>query len=747
MLRLSLPSTTNLQDAGNLLAGLGILAVSLSGQVQAQDQKSAVTNAPTITTADHPQEDKDVETVKQRLRDALLPTTPTEGQAIAQAARQFADALKPDGSWNDVDYNDQTRGPWKTAQHLDRVQAMAKAYRTPGEPLNSDAALKGKILTSLDFWLQHDYRNPNWWHNQIGVPQTMGAILLLMEHDLSPDELAKGLAIMGRSSWTNEAGKPANWTGANMVWIASNRIIMGCLANSPGTVTEAFSKIFDEIHIAGPHGEGIQNDWSFHQHGDVLYTGGYGQSFTGSAAHFIDCARGTHFAVPPDKLQILTNYVLDGQQWMLRGGVWDYGVTGREITRADKNARSLRFPVQTLAQMAGPRQAELKAFAQRLRDPRSAPPLVGNRHFWKSDFMVQHRPGYYTSARMFSTRTLNTDGYINSEGKKSHHLADGTTYIFRSGDEYKDIFPVWDWQRVPGTTCEQKPEPLDPTHMQMRGKTSFDGGVSDGLYGLAAMDLARDSLTAKKAWFYFDDEFVCLGAGINSTTDNPLLTSINQCLLNGPVTVSNTAQPLTPGDHDLTDVRWVLHDSIGYLFPVNTPVHVKNQAQTGSWAEIGTGSNAPVTKDVFSLWLNHGGKVAGGSYAYTVVPNTNRNALEARVKQSNIEVLSNTPTLQAVRHNGLKLLEVAFWQTGKLEAGRGWTVSVDKPCLVLLHETPNGFEIAAANPENKPLSLNVQLDRTLTGESCIPVAAGGTQVHFDLPNGEEAGRSVVRVLK
>ena len=70
---------------------------------------------------------------------------------------------------------------------------------------------------------------------------------------------------------------------------------------------------------------------------------------------------------------------------------------------------------------------------------------------WCSDIMVQRRPGYYTSARMYSTRTLNTDGYINGENKKSHHLADGATYIFRTGEEYRDIFPVWDWKRIPGT--------------------------------------------------------------------------------------------------------------------------------------------------------------------------------------------------------------------------------------------------------------------------------------------------------
>jgi len=35
---------------------------------------------------------------------------------------------------------------------------------------------------------------------------------------------------------------------------------------------------------------------------------------------------------------------------------------------------------------------------------------------------------------------------VNSEGRKSHHLSDGANFLYLTGNEYKDIFPVWDWQ-------------------------------------------------------------------------------------------------------------------------------------------------------------------------------------------------------------------------------------------------------------------------------------------------------------
>jgi len=46
--------------------------------------------------------------------------------------------------------------------------------------------------------------------------------------------------------------------------------------------------------------------------------------------------------------------------------------------------------------------------------------------------------------------------------------------------------------------------------------------VSDGSYGLAACDFERDGLTARKSWFFFDDEIVCLGAGIMAAAGSRL---------------------------------------------------------------------------------------------------------------------------------------------------------------------------------------------------------------------------------
>jgi chondroitin AC lyase len=687
--------------------------------------------------------DKDLDLLKQRLVASLLPAQSRGSGPTLRSALDLAAQLKPDGSWADINYADQTPGNWATSGHLSRVASMARTWRAGNPTSRGNTELQTKLMAALDYWLQNDFKNPNWWHNQIGVPRSLGEIMLLMEGETTPAQVAKAVKILDRSS-LKKASK-GTLTGANLVWQANNQVLRGLIEDSPELVSEAVQPLFGEIHIAGAGQEGIQADFSFHQHGVVLYSGGYGATFTEDCSRFVEFTQGTRFAPTPEQLAILERHVLDGQQWMIRGRVFDYGVVGREIVRSGKSARGLETAAERLAQLGSPRQKELMDFATRLRGDGSVAPMVGNRHFWKSDYMAHHRTGYFTSARMFSARMANTDGFTNGEGRQSHHLADGAALLYCTGDEYRDIFPVWDWRKVPGTTVEQRPEPLEPRQVRSMGKTSFVGGVSDGTFGMATMDLARDSLSATKSWFYFDDVFVCLGAGITCASANPVCTSVNQCLRSGDVLAAGQTQPLVAGEHALDGARWVEHNSVIYLFPVTTRLKLKLGAQTGRWSDIGPRGTTPLSRDVFSLWIDHGANVAGGAYQYAVLPGVHGAQAEGALRQ--VEVLSNTPALQAVQHNGLKLLEAAFRRPGKLATGAGWTLSVDQPCLLLLQEAAESVRLSVSNPENKPLTVHVTLDRRLTGPGCSPAESGGTYVKVILPEGEEAGRTVTCALK
>jgi len=83
--------------------------------------------------------------------------------------------------------------------------------------------------------------------------------------------------------------------------------------------------------------------------------------------------------------------------------------------------------------------------------------------------------------------------------------------------------------------------PLPENKVLQPGLTEFVGAVNDGEYGAVAFDFIspHDFTRAKKGWFFFDDEYVCMGAGIETPTRAlSVVSTVNQTLLAGEVLVA-----------------------------------------------------------------------------------------------------------------------------------------------------------------------------------------------------------------
>jgi chondroitin AC lyase len=684
--------------------------------------------------------DADLAAVRDRFVRSVLPVGDAAAAQVNAASRKYAGALQADGSWDDIKYTDDARSVWANSDHLNRLLVMAKSAGAARNGGHADEALEAKILLALKWWTDHDYRNPNWWWNEIGVPELMGEIGSLIGPQLPDDARAKIDAIMKRSDWHK-------WTGANLTWGTGIEIVRGCLENDPAPVAEGYQRMYEEIEIMPQPKDGVEQDYSFHQHGTQLYNGGYGLDFANDVGRFVSFSWGTRFQIPADRMALFSAYLLEGEQWMIRGNIFDYSAVGREITRSGKvvvpkdktagpvtpvgPAYSLGNVMAMLAAEPTPRQKELQTFAARFKGGKSAPEFTGNKMFWCSDFMTHRRAGYYASVRMLSTRMLNSE-LVNSEGRKSVHMSDGTNYLYLTGDEYRDIFPVWDWTKIPGTTAIQGTlDTGEKNPIGVRGTTTFDGGVSDGTYGMAAMDLARGTLVAKKAWYFFDSSFVALGAGITLADDkeHAVATDVNQPLLKDDVLTSESAGPLATGRQafDAAHRVWVYHDHVGYIFAPHTKIDLSAGPQTGAWSDIGTGPSAPVTTPVFDLWIDHGLEPQGASYEYTVVPGATAAEVARLAAHSDVDVLANTPSAQAVYNGTLKLAEIAFREAGSLETPVG-KVEADHSCLLLVRQVEGGWKVTASNPENQALTLHVTVK--------------GKPASIELPGGNFAGSSV-----
>ena len=124
--------------------------------------------------------------------------------------------------------------------------------------------------------------------------------------------------------------------------------------------------------------------------------------------------------------------------------------------------------------------------------------------------------------------------------------------------------PVFDYQKVPATTVMQKPEMPSEREIQKLGQTDFAGAVTDGRYGAAAFDFKspHDPLCARKSWFFFDKEYVCLGSAISCDKELPVATTLNQCLLRDDVTIfsKNSKSIIERGEAEFEYVDWIFQD-------------------------------------------------------------------------------------------------------------------------------------------------------------------------------------------
>jgi chondroitin AC lyase len=629
-------------------------------------------------------------------------------------AMQLAQSLDRTGSWSDLDYASSAVSEWPPAIHCSRLLAMAGAAADEKTSVSDRATLLAAVHRSLDFWATHDLLCKNWWYNQIGVPKSLATAALLMGDALAPAELHYlTTKVMPRCK--------IRMTGQNRVWLAGNTLMFGLLQRDDSLVAEAAHTIWDEIRVTEQ--EGIQPDFSFHQHGPQQQFGNYGLAFAVEECKWGQVLRGTSWAMPAAKLAIYRDYLLEGQNWVSYRGSMDISSCGRQLAPDSprQKTRTIVTVMESAASFDEPHAADYLAFVRRNSMPNAANDLIGDRVFWRSDYLVHRRPDWCATLKMHSKRTIGTES-INGENLQGYYLSDGALYLYRDGDEYRNIFPLWDWSKLPGVTCPQSlAGPPRLTAQSLKTNKAFVGGVTDGTLGCAAMDYQRDGVKAHKAWFFGDNVIFCLGAGIQSDEDAPIATTINQCLLRGGFTTMAGGKQahLSTGMAEFNTVDWIEQDGWRYAFPSPQQVRLNAKSRTGNWRRVFQNPATPpddLSMDVFTLWIDHGVKPQGAEYEYAILPAGH--ALAARV-------LANSAAMQAVAFDDHRLA-IVFWSSGKLSIGGGGEVQADQPCTVLL-DTLAGRAMVSDPTQTLP---------------SLTLTFGGEQKRVPLPSGGDAGRSM-----
>jgi chondroitin AC lyase len=681
-----------------------------------------------------------------------------KGGVNDQQVRQIISTYRSTGDFSDIDYSDlSTTAGFPHQKHLSNLYTLAKAYQTNASVFFHDAEIMKDIEGALNYWVEKDYVGDNWHDNQITTPTWLVNLLLIMGNDLKRDLAMKTQKMIGRANLNASGARPSGDRIVIAGILARNLIYLDSL--------NAFEKVIKIIEgeIKFSTGErGMQHDYSFHHRVDrVNNTTSYGYGkYANAFGEWSFYVSGTKYQFSKEKINQLVDYYIDGISKQQVYGIYeDVSVKNRDITSKSYFQPKGILEIERLLMGTDHRKAELEELIK-LRKGEIEPSRSFAKFFWQTEHFVFQRPQFYTTVRMFSTRNQNMEMPYNGPGKPTHHRADGTNYLLLKGDEYHNIWPVYDWQKISGTTILQKPKLHGPQDIQKKGLTSFVGAVTDGLYGAVAFDFKspHDGVEAKKSWFFFDEEYVCLGTDIRSEVKLPVATTINQALLKGPVKAMQDGKQilLSEGNRKLEKLKWVHHNRVGYLFPSPASLELSNQVATGTWASITDQKNistALVEEPVFNLWFNHGNSPANASYQYIVVPAIDADVFAANVADNRqIQILSNTGSIQAVWHGKKQMLQSAFYRAGMLQVKPGMQVRLDSQGMVMLKTKDDRIiSVTVADPSRMLQRINLTVSGVYhlnkAGVICIPdMSKNETMMVIDLPQGVWTGSSVTLLL-
>ncbi|MFD2329385.1 polysaccharide lyase family 8 super-sandwich domain-containing protein [Cohnella sp. GCM10020058] len=674
---------------------------------------SASASAPGQTDA--AQEIADMKLMKKRMVEFYISkdiiNDGTNGRVewtFKSQAAAYLSSQKSDGSWADVDYASKQsaangRG-WPSYLALDRMQSMAAAFADPKDPNYHSETLLNGIKKALDHWFTVKPTSTNWWENTIGTQLRLEKVALLCEGYLTAAQASNIVGTLDSS--------PNTVDGANSSWYNQNYMYRGVLLEDAQIVRKAVNA-FNVLSTVTTTVTGIQSDMSFFQHGKTNYTTGYGRSFARDMSFWAYITSGTVFSYSEAAMDSLSSYLLDGTRYQVRGDVADLGMGMNGPDWPDYKSAALTFyedPMEWMEAANPKRAAEFASFLDNIRNIGTSTSNGlddNNMTQWQTLVSSHMRKDYGITVKMSSStvkggewRTIHPSGY-----NLLYWTPQGATAIQRTGDEYRPVYPLMDWAHVPGTTA---PYVLTKDGNFNNPKT-FVGGVTDERYGATAFDFNKLSTSGKKGYFFFDGEMVALGAGIASTNAAAIHTTLNQSMAAGDVIVDG--QAMAEGTKQ-TNGKWAYNDRIGYVFPNPTDFQVKLETKTGKWSDVVTGSATdPVTKPIFSIWLDHGVKPTSASYQYIVLPNKSAEEVGSYANDNPIRIVANTASAQAVRHDTLGITEMLFYQPGTVTARDGLTVAVDKPAMVIVDESASPVRISAANPETPGITVNVTLDR------------------------------------
>ncbi|MGW5178016.1 polysaccharide lyase 8 family protein [Streptomyces sp. NPDC004082] len=660
-----------------------------------------------------------------------------------------------------------------------RLSTLAQAYCQQGTGLTGDTGLRDAVLTGLDHLYSEAYnenrtRYGNWYSWQIGAPQALLDVCVLMYDQLPAARIAAYLRAVDHfvpdSAVATYTGTS---TGANRVDLCRVLALRGVVGAEAAKITlarDALSPVFPYV----TSGDGLYKDGSFVQHTSVPYTGSYGSVMLGGLGMLFSLLAGSTWEVTDPGRQIVFDAVENAWAPFLHNGLVMDGVSGRAISRGlsasdakqiqqDDHVRghAILASIVLLGQGAdSTRNARwrglVKGWMQRdyYSPPLDDPALgltglarlkgvaddtsvsaiaepTGHRLFTDMARATHRRPGWTASISMADRRITHYETG-NGENLRGWHTGSGMLYwwgdTFGNG-QYSDAFwPTVDPYRLPGVTASRKvlADAAGGDWGASRPDVNWVGGATDGQRAAVGQYLKGlgSTLMAKKSWFCLDDAIVCLGAGIKCTDGTAVESTVDNRNLGptggAPFQADGVTKPSGyPWSETLTGVRWAhLGGHGGYVFPGGATVKALREGRDGRWSDINKGGSTTVlNRKYLTMYVDHGTNPTGGSYAHLLMPGATAAQTQARAAAVNwLTLLANSDDQQGVGVPSLGFTGVNFWFGGTVGP-----LTASAPCSVMISERSDGTAVVCvSDPMRAQTGLTLTWNRAVSAVTSKP---------------------------
>ncbi len=572
-----------------------------------------------------------------------------------------------------------SRSAWVGREHVKRILKIARCYKSKESKFYNDPKVFESLTKSIEYWCDGGFECTNWWYNAIGVPKEFAPVLLLLEGELSDELMTKSIKIL----------EPAEreMTGQNKVWLNGITLIKGLLLRDASILERTSKAIKSELKISDE--EGIQYDYSFHQHGAMQQFGNYGLAFASSQSYWMRVLSGTSYDFTPEQKEIMRLYMTQGINATVWLGFMDVSSCGRQLFYNSQAGKAASLLISNLNMMDVDSNfaSEYQKYINRNYTHSDINNLKGNIVYPISKYTIHRADDFLFSVKMFSTKIIGGET-TNNENLKGYYLADGATMIYRNGQEYDNIFAVWDGKYMPGTTVELNDKPLKVVEgANYLNGSDFAGGVSDGMYGVSALEYRRDGVSANKSWFFLDDIVLCLGNDISSESGDPLITTLNQCNYQGEANYLSKGKitPISIGE-SFTAKR-VMCDGVGYESIDGSQIEFGVRRQRGEWHDVAlflpTGD---VEGDVFTAQIHHKAGVKG-QYSYVVRGSVDKSEFLHAKYKDNFKVIQNDSKATVVEVVDKGVVMVVFWSATQVKTKSFGRINASAPAMAILSKS------------------------------------------------------------